>query len=203
MGGGNGSRMCTDTIDLQDQDNPSAAQHQKHPSPNGVAPHQAAELHHVTEERHSEEQSLADAWNMSDSLTEEPGAIEEAQANMEHANGTRPEGDEGEAGESEAEAEDDMMDRLSSSPSIDDGGYNVYSSPPVHPTPHSARLRVWPARSSSLSPTPTITPTRGDFNSSDTSSLNSSPFLQTPQHLPMRQAWATQGNAFSTSKAMD
>lgn len=110
-----------DTLDLQDQDKPTAAERQKHVDQNGVAPHQASQLHHVIEERHSEEQALSDAWNIADSLTEEPGAIEEAQANGEQPNRSNGAGEEGaEHGEGEAETEDDMMDRISSSPSIDD-----------------------------------------------------------------------------------
>lgn len=49
-----------DTIDLQDQDSPSAAEHHKPSLQNGLAPHQRAEVHHVLEERHSEEHALAD-----------------------------------------------------------------------------------------------------------------------------------------------
>ncbi|KAK4546300.1 hypothetical protein LTR36_001977 [Oleoguttula mirabilis] len=198
------SIVRADTLDLQDQDNPSASEHQKPQIQSGLAPHQASQLHLVDEERHEEEQSLADAWNMAGTLTEEPGAIDEAQANAEHermTNGTQQGGEEGgEGGESEAEGDDDMLDRISSSPSIDDGGSTLHSSPPTH----IARLKVWPARSSSLSPTPTITPTRGDFNSSasPTSTLESSPFLRTPQHLPLRRAWMEK-EASPLSKAMD
>lgn len=187
---------------MQDQDKPTAAERQKHVDQNGVAPHQASQLHHVIEERHSEEQALSDAWNIADSLTEEPGAIEEAQANGEQPNRSNGAGEEGaEHGEGEAETEDDMMDRISSSPSIDDGGYTLHSSPPSS-APCTVRLMVWPARSSSLSPTQTITPTRAGFNSSATSSLDSSPFVQTPQHLPLRCVWP-QKEASPLSNAMD
>ena len=54
-----------DTIDLQDQDNPTAAEHQKHPQSNGLAPHQAAQIQQVREERYSEEQTLQDVWGSS------------------------------------------------------------------------------------------------------------------------------------------
>ncbi|KAK5122175.1 hypothetical protein LTR85_004421 [Meristemomyces frigidus] len=118
------SIVRADTLDLQDQDNPSASEHQKLQTQNGLAPHQAAELHHVDEERQEEAQSLAEAWNIAGNLTEEPGAIGQAQANAEHehmTNGTQQDGEEGgEGGESEADGDDDMMDRISSSPSIDD-----------------------------------------------------------------------------------
>lgn len=49
-----------DTIDLQDQDSPSAAEHHRPALQNGLAPHQRAEVHHVLEERSSEEHALAD-----------------------------------------------------------------------------------------------------------------------------------------------
>merc|ERR1712072_218377 len=120
-----------DTLDLQDQDNPSAAEHLRHPD-GDVAPHQAAELHHVVEERHSEEQSLHEAWHLAGRLTDEPEAIDRAQADHDynhhdhdhdhgHADGSHQDGVEGgEGSESEVEGDDDMMDRISSSPSIDD-----------------------------------------------------------------------------------
>ncbi|KAK0943308.1 protein phosphatase regulator [Friedmanniomyces endolithicus] len=151
-----------DTLDLQDEHNPSAAEHQKRPAQDGLAPHQASEVHHVIRERHSEEQSLADAWNISGSLIEEPGAIDEAQANHQASHGTHQNGEEGgEGGESEAEGDDDMMDRISSSPSIDDGGYTLPSSPPsTGGIAKTQRSRLWPKRESSLSPTPANTPTQ-------------------------------------------
>ena len=203
---GNGcSHLVVDTLDLQDQDNPSTQDHQRNGNHSSLAPHQASQLNHVEEERQSEEQSLQEAWNIAESLTDEPGAIGQAQAEHEHTtNGTQQDSEEGgeRGGESEAEGDDDMMDRISSSPSIDDGGYTLHSSPPPYNT---ARLKVWPARSSSLSPTPTITPTRGDFNSSSaspTSTAESSPFVQTPQHLPLRRNWSDK-EASPLSKALD
>ena len=157
----------------------------------------------MDEERQGEEQSLADAWSIAENhLVDEPGAIDQAQAN--NAEQARQSGEDGgeETGESENEGDDDMMDRISSSPSIDDGGSYL-----SHLYPHT-HLKVWPARCSSLSPTPTtITPTREDFNSSASSptpvsTAESSPFLQTPQHMPLRRAWAEQ-EASPLSKAMD
>ena len=176
-----------DTIDLQDQDNPSAAEHHKPQIQGGLAPHQRAEVHHVLDERNTEEHALADAWNIAGSLTDEPDAIGEAQlqnGDQERtANGTH-EGQEGGA-ESEADGDDDMMDRISSSPSIDDGGYILHSSPPPL-FPALARVK-WPERTSSLSPSPrnTPTPTQETFNQSSSSTPDSSPFLQTPQHFPL------------------
>lgn len=178
-----------DTIDLQDQESPSAAEHHRPALQGGLAPHQRAEVHHVLEERNSEERALADAWKMTDNLTEEPGTIDEAQQqhqSTEHptTNGVHNEAVEGgEGGGTEVEMDDDMMDRISSSPSIDDGGYTPHSSPP----PSSPCRMVWPERKSSLSPSSrdTPTPTRETFNQSASSTPGSSPFLQTPQHLPL------------------
>ncbi|SMR46457.1 unnamed protein product [Zymoseptoria tritici ST99CH_1A5] len=116
-----------DTLDLQDEEHPTAAEHTKpNPlQPNGLAPHLAAQVHHVIEERHSEEQSLAEAWNITDNLVEQPEAIEQAQSSNTQAtesNGTSQEEEDGESGDQDgdADADDDMMDRISSSPSIDD-----------------------------------------------------------------------------------
>lgn len=143
----------------------------------------------MLEERTSEEHALADAWNITDNLTDEPDAIDHAQQQRDQngeaetqANGAQQAAAEG--GE-EADADDDMMDRISSSPSIDDGGYILHSSPP---SSLPRKRAVWPMRSSSLTPSPrnTPTPTRETFNQSPPSESDSSPFLQTPQHLPLQ-----------------
>lgn len=185
-----------DTLDLQDQENPTAAEHQKPNIQGGLAPHQRAELHHVLEERDSEDHALADAWNITDNLTDEPDAIDQAQHQQQQngghqgqANGVQHAGEEG--GE-DPDADDDMMDRISSSPSIDDGGYSPHSSPPST----LPRMRPgWPMRSSSLTPSPrnTPTPTQETFNQSSSSPTDSSPFLQTPRHLPLQARRANSG----------
>ncbi|KAK4631941.1 Tip elongation aberrant protein Tea4 [Fulvia fulva] len=180
--------MRADTLDLQDHDSPTAAEHAKHPTAkDGNAPHVAAQVHQVLEERHSEEQALADAWNISSSIADDPAAIDQAQSatgtDNVTANGTAQKGEEaGEGGEAEGEADDDMMDRISSSPSIDDGQY----------TPHSLRTTVprhiWSTRSLSLSARSTPTSTRDSFNHIADDTPPSSPFWQTPQHLPLRRS---------------
>ena len=178
-----------DTLDLQDQDNPTAAEHQKPQIEGGLAPHQRAEVQHVLQERDSEEHALEDAWNIAGSLTEEPGAIDQAQYDNADGeptvNGTQHESQENGGGESETDADDDMIDRISSSPSIDDGGYLPHSSPP--PSARALARVKWPVRSSSLSPSPRDTPTpmRETFNQSASSTPISSSFVQTPQHLPL------------------
>lgn len=176
--------MRADTLDLQDQDNPTAAEHNKPTTENGLAPHQRAEVDHVIQERHSEEEALVEAWNVAGSLAEEPDAV--AQAQQDHGEGTQQNGED--SANSETDGDDDMMDRISSSPSIDDGVYTTPSSPLSVMNPAFARQQRtrWPKRTSSLSPSPRDTPTpiRETFNQSPISSLAaSSPFLQTPLHL--------------------
>ncbi len=67
--------------------------------------------------------------------------------------------------------DDDLMDKISSSPSIEDGKYS---------------LPLWPPRVDSVdceaSPASTSTPTRGNSFSS------SSPFSSTPEHFPLHPA---------------
>jgi hypothetical protein len=135
-----------DTLDLQDQTSPTAQEHRKpvHSSPLGVgppAPHQAAELRHVQEERHLEEENLSHAWHDAQDLSEEPPSDDEAiltqgttntpngtqkdeQAVQQNGNHVATNGDtemhDGE-GEGDENVDDDMMDKISSSPSISDG----------------------------------------------------------------------------------
>ncbi|EME48272.1 hypothetical protein DOTSEDRAFT_70019 [Dothistroma septosporum NZE10] len=118
--------MRADTLDLQDQESPTAAEHAKHPqAKDGNAPHVAAQVHQVLEGRHSEEQALADAWNISTSVADDPAAIDPAYASSGidnvTTNGAAQKSEEaGEGGDADGDADDDMMDRISSSPSIDD-----------------------------------------------------------------------------------
>jgi len=64
--------------------------------------------------------------------------------------------------------DDDMMDKISSSPSIDDGGYPI---PPA-----------WPERFDSLSP---LTPCNSPLSLQDWNGGSSSPFVETPDHYPL------------------
>ena len=65
--------------------------------------------------------------------------------------------------------DDDMMDKISSSPSIDDGGYFI---PPM-----------WPQRSDSLSRT---TRSKGSHSVSQACDESSSSFVETQDHFPFR-----------------
>ena len=73
-------------------------------------------------------------------------------------------------GEGEDGSEDDMMDKISSSPSIDDGRY---------PLPIS-----WPKRGQSLFPEP-LTVVSETSSVSGEATLSSSPFLESPVHFPL------------------
>lgn len=178
--------MSPDTIDLQDQTSPSAQDHSRKPPVVGIGPaassHQASELRHVQEERHSEAENLSHAWNQANGLSDEPpsdderdfadGMHDQQQNGGQAGNGAEHETADGESGD---DMDDDMMDKISSSPSISDGG--LFSLP------------LWPKRRSSrLAPTPppTQTPPRDCSSNADgVESDESSPFSQTPTHLPL------------------
>lgn len=165
-----------DTIDLQDQDAPSAAEHNKHLDADGIAPHQAAQFQHVQEERRSEEETLADAWNMAgqqtnghDVAAQKDGEVEKK---SEETDATGGDGEEDTDGEDD---DDDMMDRMSSSPSIGDG---AFSQPFLEP-----------AAERSFGQPGTTQPAESDwatFNQSPSPTLDSSPFVDVPQHMPLQ-----------------
>ncbi|KAF2663406.1 hypothetical protein BT63DRAFT_117795 [Microthyrium microscopicum] len=173
------SIVRADTIDLQDQNSPSAQDHSKSHLNGGpvgqAAPHQAAELRHVQNERHAEEVALSNAWSHNgQGLSDEPPSEDDdmyARAEqltgdtLVHHNGDLLGPSEGsDTGDDEDPLGDDM-ERASSSPSITDGGLPQF---------------LWPRRSSSLTPiqTPVGTPTRDSFGASVRNSLlnSSSPF---------------------------
>ena len=182
----------TDTLDLQDQTSPSAQDHTKQPSspsPLGIgpaAPHQQSEIRRVSEERTSEEQNLSAAWSdantvqeeQEDDLTSLDGANGDPRYQRDEQaiaqNGGMASTEDTDMAESDGEEglDEDMMDKISSSPSIDDGGYLA---PPT-----------WPRRVSSLSPNSTPlrhkTTMRRDTSLLSSSSTRSpSPFPSTPQ----------------------
>lgn len=186
----------TDTLDLQDKTSPTAQDHSRqpqHPAPLGIgpaAPHQQASLRHVTEEQSSEESQLRQSvWANTTTLRDDPGSDDERtilngesdlpqDEQAVRLNGGIPgSADDGEMADADDDLDDDMMDKISSSPSIDDGGYLL----PQAPFP-------WPRRSTSL--TPTSTPTRVTDHDAMSSPDSSSPFTTTPLHFPIRPAAA-------------
>ena len=123
---------CTDTIDLQDTDSPSAKDHTRQPTnPNALgdgppAPHQAATLKgsgidglelHSRSPRASQDLSTKELQL----LHEHTDGDEAESVEGDGGAGSRT-GEDGEDNEEGDEVlDDDMMDKISSSPSIDDG----------------------------------------------------------------------------------
>lgn len=166
-----------DTLDLQNPSSPHAAEHNKRPNANGIAPHQAAQYQHVVKERHSEEQSLADAWSM-------PGALSDGLAATDTAGDEAPTADQngadaddatdtvdGDQADHDADDDDDLMDRISSSPSIDEGEHLTHSPIPI-------QRAATPVRH---------TTNEASFNTSPQwSATDSSSYVNTPEHLLLR-----------------
>lgn len=148
-----------DTIDLQNQDAPTTQDHHSTSlQPSDLGKHQASEIRHVREERHEEEEHLQDAWSRAHQDVQVNELTDDQLQAHNHENGDSTD---------DSELDDDMLDdRISSSPSIDDGAYHVAAS-------------AWPHRSSSL------TPPRQTLNCEAIDSPDSSPFVLAPAHLPL------------------
>ena len=183
-----------DSIDLQDQNAPSAKDHTRqpaHPAPLGVgppAPHQAETLRELAveaaEENHRSPR-VSKEWTNGDvqQLQQYGDELAGVSAKLNGANlqkqddlavaqnggltGLTAEDAEMADAEGDDGMDDDMMDQISSSPSIDDGGYSL---------PH-----LWPQRSDSLRGTPNRSP-----SFSQACIESSSPFVETPDHFPLR-----------------
>lgn len=180
--------MLSDTIDLQNQEAPSAKDHTRQPNRPGAlgegppAPHQADALKHV--ELEISEQHGRSPRASQDLSGKELGLLHHEDGDSYGANdGTGQDsnsvmhnvGPNGGAGAEEDlegdESEDDMMDKISSSPSIgDDGGCHSRFSLPRQGT--SLRPSTPPPNTASSPGTP-----------SDI--LSSSPFYETPVHFPL------------------
>ena len=177
-----------DTIDLQSQDSPSAKDHTRqpaHPAPLGdgpPAPHQAVTLRHAEQEasdlylrspRVSQDLSGKELQLLHD--LEEDNSYhnhngEEAFALGHNGGAAGTGGAEGDGVEAEGDdgLDDDMMDKISSSPSIDDGGYHLPLS--------------WPDRGDSLVSFHTAVE---DIQPALEHDRSSSPFLNSPVHFPL------------------
>ncbi|MCJ1393525.1 hypothetical protein MMC18_006400 [Xylographa bjoerkii] len=178
-----------DTIDLQDQNAPSAKDHTRqptNPAPFGdgpPAPHQANALknagfenieHHSRSPRDSRDLSGKELQLLHDDLAANghDGADGEHHIQNLQRNGdiSGQDGEDGDLGDQEGDdsMDDDMMDKISSSPSIDSGGYQL----PL------------PVKDTSLLSTPTKQrKLQNTLVISDPSS--SSPFISTPIHYPL------------------
>ncbi|EXJ75114.1 uncharacterized protein A1O5_01810 [Cladophialophora psammophila CBS 110553] len=177
-----------DTLDLQDHTSPSAKDHSRqpaHPSPFGygpAAPHQAQTLRHAEQESYQEQHTSPRAsedranggfqqsdQHFYDDLDDDR---DEDLPNPQNAtNGVGYHGqdlDDADGGDSHDEdMDDDLLDKISSSPSIEDGKYSL---PPWPPRVDSVDSEASPASPS--------TPTQGN-------PLSSSPFSSTPDHFPL------------------
>lgn len=181
-----------DSIDLQDQNAPSAQDHSKkhaNPAPLGTgppAPHQAEALRDVAAEvadeqnrspRVSRDWAIGEGQMIQDYTSDDLGAgVNSAlngnnqQDNLAIAqNGglTGSGGEDGDMADAEGDdsMDDDMMDKISSSPSIDDGGYSL--------------PKIWPSRSDSLS-------REGSSSFSQACGESSSPFVEPPTFFPLQ-----------------
>lgn len=180
------THTASDTIDLQDQEAPSAKDHTKQPARPGAlgdgapAPHQAEALKHVELEiseqhgrspRASQDLSGKELGLLHHEDGDSYGATDGPESNLLRNAGSSSAGAEEEAGDADGDdsLDDDMMDKISSSPSIgDDGGYHLSLPPPARGTPPSS-----PPEEKSR---PLETP-------SDL--FSSSPFSETPEHFPL------------------
>ncbi|TVY40362.1 Tip elongation aberrant protein [Lachnellula subtilissima] len=188
-----------DSIDLQDQNAPSAQEHLRaNPNPLGgghAAPHQAETLREVAAETadqkhrsprvskewtNSEVQQLEQygddelAAGVTSKLNESNLQQQDDLAVAQNGGMTGSTAEDAEMADAEGDDDmddDDMMDKISSSPSIDDGGWPL--------------LPLWPQRSTSLANTPTPTKSRSFLQACVESS---SPFVETPEHFPI-QLW--------------
>ncbi|KAL9104844.1 MAG: hypothetical protein Q9163_000230 [Psora crenata] len=175
-----------DTIDLQDPEAPSAKDHTRQPVRLGglgdgaPAPHQADALKHVELEiseqhgrspRHSQDlsgkelQLLHDETDSYGDHDPNDNILRNAVQHVGH--------DEAESGEEDDGLEDDMADKISSSPSIgDDGGYTIPQLPwPSQFSPLCSN--IIPEKKATQSPGPPI------------DEFSSSPFTEIPKHFPL------------------
>ncbi|RYP50445.1 hypothetical protein DL768_004037 [Monosporascus sp. mg162] len=181
-----------DTIDLQDRSAPSAKDHRRPPpqstTSNGLlAPHQAGTIREVVEDRADEEsRNPRLSWANGDSreLSQHPEDLADHVASSTNRNNMQQHdalaaaaqnggavSDDADVGaEGDEDLDDDMMDKISSSPSIEDGGYTL-------PSP-------WPRRVDSLRHSVSCCDAPSSPGLSEARS--SSPYLDAPEHLPLQ-----------------
>jgi hypothetical protein len=186
--------IILDSIDLQDPNAPSAQDHSKkhaNAAPLGTgppAPHQAEALREVAAEAADEQHRsprVSREWSNGEAqmihnytnndLTAGVTSGLAGNNSQQHDDlaiaqnggltGAGAEDSDMADAEGDDSMDDDMMDKISSSPSIDDGGYSLPN--------------VWPSRSDSLS--------RASSSSfSQACGESSSPFVEAPNHFPLQ-----------------
>lgn len=177
-----------DTIDLQNQSAPSAKDHTRQPARPGAlgegppAPHQADALKHVEQELSEQHgrsprasQDLSgkelqllhedgDGYNGTDGIGQNSNNL------LRNAGGNGAAEEDVGDGDGDEGLDDDLMDKISSSPSIgDDGGCHL-------PLPWPSRVTSLHSNSSPPENTPSPNFPLDDF---------SSPFSETPTHFPL------------------
>jgi len=122
--------LAPDTLDLQDHDAPSAKDHThqpvSHPNPLGegpAAPHQEAELRHAAHDRQIEEHQLTNDYYGYNAIDRDLGTTDiRSRAGTPYQDHSSSQVDYGVAEEGDDVMEEDLMDdKISSSPSIDEG----------------------------------------------------------------------------------
>ncbi len=179
-------RLVADTIDLQDPQAPSAQDHSRQPhrpspSGKGVSPHQAETLRQVEEDvAEEQQQSPRVSWVVGDGVSADEHVAQDAhRPSLEDrrpsptVNGSdRNQSPSDEAtlvdGENDDGLDDDLMQNMSSSPSIDDGGSRAFSSRPT------GLFRYLHSNVSGRA--------RHLYSPVDSSS---SPYVSAPRHLPL------------------
>lgn len=178
-----------DTIDLQNQSAPSAKDHTRQPARPGAlgegppAPHQADALKQVEQELSEQHgrspRASQDLSGKELQLLHEDGdgygttdGIGHDSNNLLRNAGANGQGDEDVGdGDGDEGMDEDLMDKISSSPSIgDDGGYHL-------PLPWPNRITSLRSISSPAKNTPSPKPPLDDFSSS--------PFSETPAYFPL------------------
>ncbi|KIX08240.1 uncharacterized protein Z518_02896 [Rhinocladiella mackenziei CBS 650.93] len=174
-----------DTLDLQDPDAPSAKDHTRQPAHllsygfGPAAPHQAQTLRHAEHEAYQQQHTSPGAsedranggfrsnQHLYDDLDDDRDDDQITSQNGTNGDGYHGQDlDDGDGGDSHDEdMDDDLMDKISSSPSIEDGKYSL--------TPRPARADSVDCEAS---PAPPSSPTRSIF-------FSSSPFSSTPEHF--------------------
>lgn len=198
-----------DTIDLQDHEAPSAKDHLRaaasDPSSHGsLAPHQAETLREVAAETAEENErtprvswpsrDVGDLHQYADDLAAGINGQRTATGNDMQASQQRDalaiaqngglEADDGDLESSDVDdsMDDDMMDKISSSPSIEDGGFPSTFEP------------VWPRRHDSLH-----RPFSASSSSTNSDARSSSPYLDHPDFMPLRMSPQLGGSPFIES----
>ncbi|KAK2730170.1 SH3 domain-containing protein [Colletotrichum kahawae] len=196
-----------DTIDLQDHDAPSAKDHPRGPH-GSLGPHQAATLQEIAQESAEiqarsprlsftdgdDDDDVSDSDDIADEVSKRlnGGAMDDASKKQQDAlaiaqnGGTSANSDDGDMDDTDESLDDDMMDKISSSPSIEDGGCNSITIP-----------RSWPRRVDSLQ---AMRDRASPVSPAFSEAMSSSPYTETLEYPPTQHSWQhSKASASATS----